>query len=88
MWNETFPTFVKKSSLEYQSLQEIVARSSGVAAIWTFWIYPGAAESEGAAKVGLKQYTVETILHFQKYSEHKVFGGLFNLFTLIQIFCL
>jgi len=28
--------------------------SSGVAAIWTFWIYPVAAESEGAAKVGLK----------------------------------
>jgi len=26
-----------------------------VAAIGTFWIYPGAAESEGAAKVGLKQ---------------------------------
>jgi len=29
-------------------------QSSGVAAIWTFWIYPGAAEPEGAAKVGLK----------------------------------
>jgi len=28
--------------------------TSGVAAIWTFWIYPGAAESEGAGKVGLK----------------------------------
>jgi len=28
--------------------------TSGVAAIWTFWIYPGAAESEGAAKLGLK----------------------------------
>ena len=41
---------------------------SGVAAIWTFWIYPGAAESEGASKVGLKN-----ILHFQKYSEYKVF---------------
>jgi len=47
--------------------------SSGVAAIWTFWIYPGAAESEGAAKVGLKEYIVETILNFQKYSGYKVF---------------
>jgi len=28
--------------------------TSGVAAIWTFWIYPGAEEPEGAAKVGLK----------------------------------
>ena len=35
---------------------------SGVAAIWTFWIYPRAAESKGAAKVGLKQCIVETIL--------------------------
>jgi len=31
-----------------------VVASSGVAAIWAFWIYPGAAESEGAAKIGLK----------------------------------
>jgi len=46
---------------------------SGVAAIWTFWIYPGAAESEGASKVGLKRYSVENILHFQKYFEYKVF---------------
>jgi len=23
------------------------------AAVWTFWIHPGAAEPEGAAKVGL-----------------------------------
>jgi len=30
------------------------ALSSGVAAFWTFWIYPGAEESEGAAKIGLK----------------------------------
>jgi len=52
-----------------------VVNTSGVAAIWTFWIYPGAAESEGAAKVGLKQYTIETILHFQKYSEYKGFLG-------------
>jgi len=36
---------------------------SGVAAIWTFWIYPGAAEPEGVAKVGLKQYIVENSLH-------------------------
>jgi len=28
--------------------------TSGVAAIWTFWIYTGAVESEGAAKVGQK----------------------------------
>jgi len=25
--------------------------SSGIAAIWTFWIYPGAAESKGEAKM-------------------------------------
>jgi len=37
------------------------------AAIWTFWTYPGAAEPEGAAKVGLKQYIIEIILHIQKY---------------------
>jgi len=24
---------------------------SGVVGIWTFWIYPGVAESEGAAKM-------------------------------------
>jgi len=29
--------------------------SSGVAAIWIFWIYPEAADSEGTAKIGLKQ---------------------------------
>jgi len=38
---------------------------SGIAAIWTFCIYPGAAESEGAAKVGLRQHIPETILHKQ-----------------------
>jgi len=43
-------------------------RGSGVAAIWTFWISPGAAESGRTAKLGLKQYIVENILHFQKYS--------------------
>jgi len=26
-----------------------------VAAIWTFWIYPRAAKSDGATKIGLKQ---------------------------------
>jgi len=47
---------------------------SGVAAIWTFWIYP-----EGAAKVGPKQYIAENILHYQKYSEYNVFRSFFNL---------
>ena len=46
---------------------------SGVAAIWTFWLYQRAAESDGTATVGLKQYIVENILNFQKYSEYKVF---------------
>jgi len=32
---------------------EFVVGTSGVAAIWIFWIYPGATESEGAAKFGL-----------------------------------
>jgi len=47
---------------------------SGVAAIWTFWIYPGAAESEGAAKGGPKPCIAETVLHFQ----YKVFRGYYN----------
>jgi len=47
------------------------AHTSGVAAIWAFWIYPG------AAKLGLKRYSVENILHFQKYSEYKVFHAFF-----------
>jgi len=34
-----------------------------------------AAESEGAEKVGLKQYIEENILHFQKYSEYEVFAA-------------
>jgi len=34
------------------SLHPKPLRTSGVAAIWIFWIYPGAAESEGAEKVG------------------------------------
>jgi len=43
---------------------------SDVAAIWTFWIYPG------AANISLKWYIVENILHF--HSEYKVFHGFFN----------
>jgi len=38
-----------------------------------------AAESEGAVEGGLKQYIVEKILHFQKYSECKACRGFFNL---------
>jgi len=38
----------------------IFALPSGVAANWTFWIYPGAAESEGAGKIDLKEYNVES----------------------------
>ena len=61
--------------------------TSGVAAIWTFWIYPGAAESEGAAKVGLKQHIVENILHFQKYSEYKIFAvSLILVFWIRTVF--
>ena len=56
-----------------------ILEDSGVAAISTFWIYPEAAESEGAAKVGLKHYIIEIILHFQKYSEYNVFRSFFNL---------
>jgi len=37
------------------------------AAVWAFWIYPAAAEPEGGAKVGLKQYIIEIILYFQTY---------------------
>jgi len=34
---------------------DAISVASGVAAIWTFWIYQGVADSEGAAKVGLEQ---------------------------------
>jgi len=37
------------------------------------------AEPEEVAKVGLKQYIIEIILHFQKYSEYNVFRSFFNL---------
>jgi len=37
----------------FENLRKWGISSSGVAAIWTFWIYPGAADSEGAAKIGL-----------------------------------
>jgi len=53
--------------------------SSGVAAIWTFWIYPGTTESEGAANVGLKQYIAKTILNFQNILGTKFFAFFFYL---------
>ena len=80
-------TFVRSPTAQkcLQSLQG-PHRGSGVAVNWTFWIYPGAAESEGVAKVGLKQYIVETILHFQKYSEYEVFAASLNLFPKFELF--
>ena len=60
-------------------LQITYAWSSGVEAILTFWIYPRSAESEGTANVGPKQYIVENILHYQKYSEYTVFRSFFKL---------
>jgi len=56
-----------------------VGGPSGVAAIWTFWIYPGAADSEGEAKVGLKRYSVENILYFQNILSTKFFAFFFYL---------
>jgi len=58
----------------YETCITIRAEHSGVAAIWTFWIYPGAAELEGAAKLGLKQYTVENILLVKNIVSTKFFA--------------
>ena len=60
-------------------------RSSGVAAIWTFWVYPGTAESEGAANVGLKQYIAKTILNFQNILGAKFFAFFLIFVSLILI---
>jgi len=36
--------------VKHQSCQDIRLWPSGVSTIWTFWIYPGAAESEWGGK--------------------------------------
>ena len=62
---------------------EFVVGTNGVAAIWTFWIYPVAAESEEAAKKWPER--VQCRKYLQEYCKLKVFRVLY-LFPEFKFF--